>query len=548
MLNLTLEEVKAYQKDYTAVPVAKECLADMTTPLAFLAAVKNSSNDYFLLESLEGGERWGRYSFVGYDPIVKLRAKDKVVEVINGAKVKFKTKDPVNCIKEVLAEYRVPKIGGIPPLTGGFVGYFGYDFVQYCEPSLQFDPAKATDFPDFDLMLFDKIVAFDHLKQKLFIIVNVRTDNLEVNYAKAEREITAVEALLSSSVAQRPFIAAKLGEVKSNQSKDLYAANVQKCKKYIKNGDVFQIVYSQKFTADYDQDLFNAYRILRTTNPSQYMVLMKNDDVEIAGSSPETLVKVNGHEITTMPIAGTRPRGATEELDQALEKELLADAKEIAEHNMLVDLGRNDVGRVSEFGTVKVLDYLEIKKFSHVMHITSRVTGRLRADKDCLDALQSVFPAGTLSGAPKIRACQIIDELEPQRRGIYGGGMGYIDFGGNMDICITIRTMVKRAGKVYIQAGGGIVADSVIDNEFAETVNKAGGLYEGAARNSKRIIRSKVMVIIIDNYDSFTFNLFQFIGMLTDEVKVYRNNQITVEAIEALQPSAYYSVTRTWFS
>lgn len=485
MLNLTLEEVKAYQKDYTAVPVAKECLADMTTPLAFLAAVKNSSNDYFLLESLEGGERWGRYSFVGYDPIVKLRAKDKVVEVINGAKVKFKTKDPVNCIKEVLAEYRVPKIGGIPPLTGGFVGYFGYDFVQYCEPSLQFDPAKATDFSDFDLMLFDKIVAFDHLKQKLFIIVNVRTDNLEVNYAKAEREITAVEALLSSSVAQRPFIAAKLGEVKSNQSKDLYAANVQKCKKYIKNGDVFQIVYSQKFTADYDQDLFNAYRILRTTNPSQYMVLMKNDDVEIAGSSPETLVKVNGHEITTMPIAGTRPRGATDELDQALEKELLADAKEIAEHNMLVDLGRNDVGRVSEFGTVKVLDYLEIKKFSHVMHITSRVTGRLRADKDCLDALQSVFPAGTLSGAPKIRACQIIDELEPQRRGIYGGGMGYIDFGGNMDICITIRTMVKRAGKVYIQAGGGIVADSVIDNEFAETVNKAGACMKALRETAK---------------------------------------------------------------
>ena len=335
------------------------------------------------------------------------------------------------------------------------------------------------------LMLFDKIVAFDHLKQKLFIIVNVRTDNLEVNYAKAEREITAVEALLSSSVAQRPFIAAKLGEVKSNQSKDLYAANVQKCKKYIKNGDVFQIVYSQKFTADYDQDLFNAYRILRTTNPSQYMVLMKNDDVEIAGSSPEPLVKVNGHEITTMPIAGTRPRGATEELDQALEKELLADAKEIAEHNMLVDLGRNDVGRVSEFGTVKVLDYLEIKKFSHVMHITSRVTGRLRADKDCLDALQSVFPAGTLSGAPKIRACQIIDELEPQRRGIYGGGMGYIDFGGNMDICITIRTMVKRAGKVYIQAGGGIVADSVIDNEFAETVNKAGACMKALRETAK---------------------------------------------------------------
>lgn len=474
MLNLTLEQVKAYQKDYTAVPVAKECLADMTTPLAFLSTVKNSSNDYFLLESLEGGERWGRYSFIGYDPIMKLRAKDKTVEVINSAKVKFAADDPIGCIKEVLAEYKVPKIEGIPPLTGGFVGCFGYDFMQYCEPSLHFDPAKATEFPDFDLMLFDKLVAFDHLRQKIFIIVNVRTDNVAVNYAKAEREIAAMEALLTRTVEQQPFVPALLGEVKSNQSKAQYAANVKKCKEYIKNGDAFQIVYSQRFTAAYDQDLFNAYRFLRTTNPSQYMVLLKNDGVEIAGSSPETLVKVNGRELTTMPIAGTRPRGATEALDKQLEQELLADAKEIAEHNMLVDLGRNDVGRVSEFGSVQVLDYLQVKRFSHVMHITSRVVGQLREDKDCLDALQSVFPAGTLSGAPKIRACQIIDELEPQRRGIYGGGMGYIDFGGNMDICITIRTMVKYGGQVYVQAGGGIVADSAVENEFTETLNKAG--------------------------------------------------------------------------
>lgn len=474
MLNLTLEQVKAYQKDYTAVPVAKECFADMTTPLAFLSTVKGSSNDYFLLESLEGGERWGRYSFIGYDPIVKLRAKDSMVEVINSAKVKFKSDNPINCIKEVLAEYKVPKIEGIPPLTGGFVGYFSYDFVQYCEQSLQFDKAKATEFPDFDLMLFDKLVAFDHLKQKIFIIVNVRTDNVEVNYAKAEREIAAMEALLTRTVEQKQFVPAELGEIKSNQSKEDYADNVQRCKEHIRNGDAFQIVYSQRFTAAYDQDLFNAYRILRTTNPSQYMVLMKNDAVEIAGSSPETLVKVNGREITTMPIAGTRPRGATEALDQQLEQELLADEKEIAEHNMLVDLGRNDVGRVSEFGTVKVLDYLDVKRFSHVMHITSRVVGQLREDKDCLDALQAVFPAGTLSGAPKIRACQIIDELEPQRRGLYGGGMGYIDFGGNMDICITIRTIVKQGGQVCVQAGGGIVADSVIENEFTETVNKAG--------------------------------------------------------------------------
>lgn len=474
MLNLTLEEVKAYQKDYTAVPVAKECFSDMTTTLAFLSTVKVSSNDYFLLESLEGGERWGRYSFIGYDPIVKLRAKDNVVEVIKGTKVRFEAEEPIKCIKEVLEEYKVPKIAGLPPFTGGFVGYFSYDFIQYCEPGLRFAADKTTSFPDFALMLFDKLVAFDHLKQKIFLIVNVRTDNVEVNYAKAAREIEEMEMLLTRKVEQKKLKPAHLGRIHSNQSKELYAQNIQKCKDYIKNGDAFQIVYSQKFVVDYDQDLFNAYRFLRTNNPSQYMVLMKNDDVEIAGSSPETLVKVNGPEITTMPIAGTRPRGTTEEMDSMLEIELLNDAKEIAEHNMLVDLGRNDVGRVSEFGSVKVLDYLNVKYFSHVMHITSRVVGRLRQDKDCLDALQAVFPAGTLSGAPKIRACQIIDELEPQRRGIYGGGMGYIDFSGNMDICITIRTMVKKEGKVYVQAGGGIVADSVMENEFTETVNKAG--------------------------------------------------------------------------
>lgn len=262
----------------------------------------------------------------------------------------------------------------------------------------------------------------------------------------------------------------------SNQNMATYSANVNKLKEHIKKGDIFQAVYSQCFSADYDQSLFNAYRILRTTNPSQYMVLIKNEDVEIAGSSPETLVKVTGREITSMPIAGTRRRGKTEEEDKALEKELLSNAKELAEHNMLVDLGRNDVGKVSEFGSVQVRDYLKIEKFSHVMHITSRVVGKLRKDKDSLDTLCAVFPAGTLSGAPKVRACQLIDALEPRRRGIYGGGMGYLDFAGNMDICITIRTMVKKGSKVYVQAGGGIVADSQIQDEFQETLNKAGAV------------------------------------------------------------------------
>ena len=485
MLNLTLEEVKKYKNAYTAVPVCKELFADMTTPIAFLQAVRESSNNYFLLESLEGGEKWGRYSFVGYDPIVRIKAKDKVVEVKNMATVKLFAEDPIKCIRDILKEYKVPKIKGIPPLTGGFVGYFSYDFIQYCEPSLHFDPAKATEYPDFDLMLFDKIVAFDHLQQKIFIIVNVKTDNVDVNYHKAEREIKAIQQMLEKPINFPKYVPAKLGPMECNQTKEEYAANLAKISNYIKNGDIFQAVYSQQFSADYDQSLFNVYRLLRTSNPSQYMVFMKNDDVEIAGSSPETLVKVVDRTITSMPIAGTRPRGKTEQEDMELEAELLRDEKEVAEHNMLVDLGRNDVGRVSEFGSVKVPDYKVVNKFSQVMHITSRVTGTLKAGMDSVDALCSVFPAGTLSGAPKIRACEIIDELEPNRRGIYGGGMGYLDFAGNMDICITIRTAVKHKGKVYVQAGGGIVADSVPTTEYMETINKAGAVFKALEASTK---------------------------------------------------------------
>lgn len=486
MLNLSLDEVKAFADSYTAVPLAKECFADMVTPLGFLSTVKNSSSEYFLLESLENDESWSRYSFIGFDPVLKLRCKDSEAEVIGGsASVKFTCQNPLEKIKEILAEYKVPRLKGLPPFTGGFAGYFAYDFYQYCEPAVKFDKAKATDFADFDLMLFDKLVAFDRIKQKIYIIVNVKTDNLEVNYAKAEREIENIEKLLNRPVTPQKFTKACLGEIKSNQTREFYNNAVASCKEYIKNGDAFQIVYSQKFTAEYDSDLFNAYRILRVTNPSQYMVLMKNGNVEIAGSSPETLVKVQNRSVTVMPIAGTRPRGATEEQDLELEKALLADEKEIAEHNMLVDLGRNDLGRVCEFGSVRVLDYKFIKKFSHVMHVTTRITGRLKENAGCLDALKAVFPAGTLSGAPKIRACQIIDELEPERRGIYGGGMGYIDFSGNMDICITIRTIVKKNGKVYVQAGGGIVAGSQTDYEFAETVNKAGACINALRRTAE---------------------------------------------------------------
>ncbi len=473
MLNLSLAEVKAYAADYEAVPVAKECLADMLTPLAFLHNIAKSSRNYFLLESIEGGEHWGRYSFIGYDPVLRLKLTDGNAEIISGASVKYKEEDPIGCIRHILAEYRAPQLEGLPTFTGGLVGTFGFDFMRYCEPDMRVDRQRPAEFADVDLMLFDKLVAFDHLKQKIFLIVNVKTDNVEINYAKAQRELNAMEELLLAPI--QPFKPAKavLGPVSSNQSKEAYAANVLKCKAYIVDGDSFQIVYSQRFSAAYDQNLLSAYRYLRTTNPSQYMVFLHNDDVEVAGSSPETLVKVVGRQVISMPIAGTRRRGRSQEEDLQLERDLLADAKEIAEHNMLVDLGRNDVGRVCEFGSVKVEDYKSIKRFSHVMHVTSKVVGTLRPEKDALDALAAVFPAGTLSGAPKIRACEIIDELEPCRRGIYGGGMGYLDFGGNMDICITIRTMVKKGNQVQVQAGGGIVYDSVVENEYQETVNKA---------------------------------------------------------------------------
>ena len=398
MLNLTLAEVKAYAKAYRAVPVAKVCLADMVTPLAFLHNISKSSRNYFLLESIEGGEHWGRYSFIGYDPVLRFKSTDGNAELISGATVKYKERDPIASIRNILAEYKAPQLPGLPTFTGGLVGTCGFDFMRCCEPDMKVDKSRKAESADIDLMLFDKLVAFDHLKQKIYLIVNVKTDNVEINYAKAQRELAAMEEMLLAPI--HPFKPARavLGPVTSNQKKEEYVANVLKCKEYIRNGDSFQIVYSQRFSASYDQNLLN---------------------------------------------------------------------------NMLVDLGRNDLGRVSEFGSVKVDDYKAIKRFSHVMHVTSKVTGTLRSDKDALDALQAVFPAGTLSGAPKIRACEIIDELEPCRRGIYGGGMGYLDFGGNMDICITIRTMVKRGDRVQVQAGGGIVYDSVVENEYQETVNKA---------------------------------------------------------------------------
>jgi anthranilate synthase component 1 len=488
VIQTSLEEAKKRAEGYGAVPVVREIMADTVTPIGLISLIREQSNRYFLLESLEGIDSRGRYSFIGYDPVAKVTAKDFHVEITIDGKKKQTDKAPLEVIREMLKMYKIPAVPGLPPFTGGFVGYFSYDFIQYCEPSLRFDPQKATDFPDFELMLFDKVIAFDQFRQKLFLIVNARTEQLERNYAEAVKALDRMEAAVRQPVVMAPSKPAKLGTIVSNQPRSLYNANVKRIKEYIRQGDIFQAVYSQCFSASYDQDLFNLYRVLRTTNPSQYMVLLKDDDTEIAGSSPETLIKLEGRTITSMPIAGTRRRGRTEEEDKALEDDLKNDPKELAEHNMLVDLARNDVGKVSEFGTVKVHDLHMIKRFSHVMHLTSRVAGTLREGLDAIDTLCAALPAGTLSGAPKIRACEILDQLEPQRRGPYGGGVGYLDFAGNMDICITIRTAVKHGNTVYFQAGGGIVADSVIDNEFQETINKSGAVRDALLATTEAVL------------------------------------------------------------
>lgn len=481
----SLTEARCLAKSGGAVPIVRQLLADMVTPLGLMSLIRKDHDRYFLLESLEGIDARGRYSFIGYDPLLRLSAKDFAVTVETRKDTQKSGKAPLDLIRNYLKEYQNPKVPGLPPFTGGFVGYFSYDFIQYCEPSLRFDPKKATDFPDFDLMFFDKVIVFDAFKQTLFLIANAKADAIDETYRKAIRDLDAMETLVKTPVQAPQEEPAHLGPITSNQTRETYNENIARIKHFIREGDIFQAVYSQCFSASYDKDLFSFHRVLRRTNPSQYMMLMKLEDTEIAGSSPETLIRLEGRTITSMPIAGTRRRGRTEEEDKRLEEDLTQDTKELAEHNMLVDLARNDVGKVSEFGSVKVHDLHHVKRFSHVMHLTSRVTGQLKKGLDAIDTLCAALPAGTLSGAPKIRACEILDGLEPQRRGPYGGGIGYLDLSGNMDICITIRTAVKRGDTVYFQSGGGIVADSVTENEFQETLNKSGAVKDALMKTAE---------------------------------------------------------------
>ncbi len=465
------------------IPICKEIFADVITPIMLLRKLSQSSQSFFLLESIEGGEKWGRYSFLGYNPVVSITCKNGEIRIRQGGKETVRTDQPLQVLRELLNEYKAPKLPGMPPFTGGLVGYFSYGMIRYAEPILKL---KDSDFQDMELLLFDKVIAYDHLKQKISIVVNMKTDQVMENYGLALASIENILHMIMEPVKTEAAVEYSQPEFHCNTSKEEFMNMVERTKEYIVNGDIFQAVISRRFEAEYENSLLGAYRVLRTTNPSPYMVFFQSKDLQLISTSPETLVRLKEGSLTTFPIAGSRPRGADREEDEALERELLADEKELSEHNMLVDLARNDLGKISEFNSVQVTDYMSIKRYSKIMHITSEVKGKLGQEKDALDAIAAILPAGTLSGAPKIRACEIIEELEKAPRGIYGGAIGYIDFSGNMDTCIAIRMAVKKNGRVYVQAGSGIVADSNPEKEYEESLHKAGAIME-AIRNAGEV-------------------------------------------------------------
>jgi anthranilate synthase component 1 len=482
MVTPSCNEIELLAKEYSIIPICKEIYADIITPITLLRKISQISQRYYLLESIEGGEKWGRYSFLGFNPIVHVTCKNKEVTIDDGEKQVIHSEKPFEVLRTLLEQYKAPKLPEMPPFTGGLVGYFSYEMIGYAEPVLRL---KSSVFNDFDLMLFDKVIAYDHLKQKISIVVNMKTDKVLENYGKAVSDIENLTRFIMDPIPFQKIYTESKPSFTCNVTKEEYCSMVEKTKKYIVNGDIFQAVISRRFETDYKDDLLNAYRVLRTTNPSPYMVFMQNDDVQLISTSPETLVRLKDGKLSTFPIAGSRPRGKNKEEDEALAKELLADEKELSEHNMLVDLARNDVGKISKYTSVHVTDYMRIQRYSRIMHITSEVEGIIKEGKDALDAIEAILPAGTLSGAPKIRACEIIEEQEKAPRGIYGGAVGYIDFTGNMDTCIAIRMAVKKNDKVYVQAGGGIVADSVPEKEYEESENKAKAVIEAIMKASE---------------------------------------------------------------
>lgn len=481
----TLDEFVDLAGRGTFVPVCKEIMADLLTPVSAFLKVAEHSDYAFLLESVEGGERVARYSFLGKDPFLVARARAGRT-IIERAGVKTETATPfVDTLKSLMTDFTAPFVPGLPRFTGGAVGYFGYDAAPWFEPSLQraWDLQGAGRTPaDEDeacFMLFDTVLVFDHVRHRILIIANARItpdEDLEALYHFACAKIQFLERELERDLSQPSAREPGTLQVRSNMTRDGFENAVRTAKEYIAAGDVYQVVLSQRFEADVDADPFTVYRRLRHVNPSPYMYFLRMGPLAVAGSSPEMLVRVEGRKVETHPIAGTRPRGQSEEDDLRLAEELKRNEKERAEHVMLVDLGRNDVGRVCQPGSVHVPQFMDIERYSHVMHLVSRVEGLLSEGRDRLEALVACFPAGTVSGAPKIRAMEIVAELEPTRRGIYAGAVGYIDFAGNLDFCITIRTIVMTAGHAFLQAGAGIVADSNPSAEYEETRDKAQAL------------------------------------------------------------------------
>ena len=482
-LNITIEQAKNFQneKKYSVLPLKQEIFSDIITPVQLLKVLMNVSEHCFILESAGDNENWGRYTFLGYDPKLTITCKDNNIKIISSDNEvqEFITETPDDYIRQILRENKSPIFPDMPSFTGGLVGYFAYDHIKYVEPSLRSETNDSENFNDLDLMLFDKVIAFDNFRQKIILIVNINLkDEVEKEFSRAEQEFKKIEALIKNSKSEKTFSGKLKSDFRPLFSEKVYCDMVRKAKEHIIDGDIFQIVLSNRLEADFEGSLLNTYRILRTLNPSPYMFYFSGSDMETAGASPETLVKLQERVLHTFPIAGTRPRGKTSEQDKNLEYELMHDPKELAEHDMLVDLGRNDLGRVSKFGTVEVEKYHEILRFSHVMHIGSTVRGIIRDDADQLDTVNAVLPAGTLSGAPKIKACQLISEIERDKRGIYGGAVGYISFNGNLDLCIAIRIAYKKNNKVFVRAGAGIVADSVPENEYRECLNKARAVVE----------------------------------------------------------------------
>jgi len=454
MIRPTLAQAKAAAQQHSIVPIALEIFSDTKTPMEILRQMRRQSDDWFILESVNGGDSWGRYTFLGYKP---------VQQICTGGIAEVRT---------LLQTYHSARVKDLPPFTGGFVGYFAYDFVQQLIPGLQLQAKNDEDFADFHLMLIDKVVAFDHFKQKIYLIVNVSAQDIENSYIAGVQTLKDMERVLMAQVEPAPE-QSHCGEFTALHTQAQFHSMVARVQHHIKEGDIFQAVISNRFTAPFTGTLLNTYRLLRTINPSPYMCHMRLGGLEIACASPETLVSLQDGKLSSFPLAGTCKRGATPEEDAVLIDALLSNEKELAEHDMLVDLARNDLGRVSQFGSVQVQDYRTIKKFSHVSHISSHVVGKLKPQLDALDVLAATLPAGTLSGAPKKRACEIIDACEGHKRGVYGGALGYIDFTGNMDMCIGIRMAVLKDGRVHVQAGAGVVAESTPEAEYAEVQNKA---------------------------------------------------------------------------